>query len=94
MGGSGVHEGNLFVNESLVCLDNQQGLEVAQVVCRSLSPHLIWKPITYTTAFASHRMLGFSRWRVTAKKFVNLSTESEPLHVNCEGTEIDVRSTL
>ena len=39
LGGSGLHEGNLFLNESLVCLDDsQQGLEVAQVVCRFLSP--------------------------------------------------------
>ena len=41
VGGSGVHEGNLFVNETLICLDDQQGLEVAQVVCRCISSHLI-----------------------------------------------------
>ena len=39
LGGSGMHEGNLFLNETLVCLDNQQELEVAQVVCRSVSSY-------------------------------------------------------
>ena len=92
VGGLGVHEGNLFLNESLVCLDSQQGLEVAQVVCRSLSPHFddLENPITFVT----FRMLGFSRWKITAEKFLNIPSESEALHLNCDGTEMDVRSIL
>ena len=47
---------------------------------------LVFKHFTFVT----FRMLGFSRWRITAKHFMDLSSESEVLRLSCGGSETDI----